>query len=55
MDSPGWRYEKRREHVVPLPRQAVELFEELLKLNGAYPLLFLAAVIRPSLDPIPCS
>ncbi|MNG11817.1 putative prophage CPS-53 integrase [compost metagenome] len=31
---------KRREHVVPLPRQAVELFEELLKLNGAYPLLF---------------
>ena len=37
---PAERMKKRREHVVPLPRQAVELFEELLKLNGAYPLLF---------------
>lgn len=31
---------RRREHVVPLSRQAIEALTELRTLTGAYPLLF---------------
>ncbi|MNZ59126.1 putative prophage CPS-53 integrase [compost metagenome] len=37
---PGERMKRRREHLVPLPAQAVELLRELHNLTGAYPLLF---------------
>ncbi len=37
---PAERMKKRREHVVPLPRQAVELLHPLHHLTGHYPLLF---------------
>lgn len=37
---PAERMKRRREHLVPLPRQAVELLRDLCKLTGAYPLLF---------------
>lgn len=37
---PAERMKRRREHLVPLPRQAVELLCELRYLTGAYPLLF---------------
>lgn len=37
---PAERMKKRREHIVPLSRQAVGLLEELKNLTGAYPLLF---------------
>ncbi|WP_278362618.1 tyrosine-type recombinase/integrase [Stutzerimonas kunmingensis] len=37
---PAERMKRRREHLVPLPAQAVELLRELRHLTGAYPLLF---------------
>lgn len=37
---PAERMKKRREHTVPLSRQAVEALEQLHILSGAYPLLF---------------
>ena len=37
---PAERMKRRREHLAPLPRQAVELLRDLRKLTGAYPLLF---------------
>lgn len=37
---PAARMKKRREHVVPLSRQALEALAQLHRLNGAYPLLF---------------
>lgn len=37
---PAERMKRRREHLVPLPRQAIELLGELRYLTGAYPLLF---------------
>lgn len=37
---PAERMKRRREHLVPLPRQAVELLRDLGRLTGAYPLLF---------------
>lgn len=37
---PATRMKKRREHLVPLPQQAVELLRELNTLTGIYPLLF---------------
>lgn len=37
---PAERMKRRREHLVPLPRQAFELLRDLHKLTGAYPLLF---------------
>lgn len=37
---PAARMKRRREHLVPLPRQAVELLRELQKITGNYPLLF---------------
>lgn len=37
---PAERMKRRREHVVPLPRQAVSLLRELHNISGAYPLLF---------------
>src|SRR5690606_27746246 len=37
---PAERMKKRREHVVPLSRQALEALQELKKLTGTYPLLF---------------
>lgn len=37
---PAERMKKRREHTVPLSRQAVEALEQLHTLSGAYPLLF---------------
>lgn len=37
---PAERMKRRREHLVPLPRQALALLEELRPLTGAYPLLF---------------
>ena len=37
---PAARMKRRREHLVPLPRQAVELLRELHKITGNYPLLF---------------
>ena len=38
---PAERMKKRREHLVPLPVQAVQLLKELQYYSGAYPLLFL--------------
>lgn len=37
---PAARMKMRREHLVPLSRQAQEVLKELLPLTGAYPLLF---------------
>ncbi|MCY1525145.1 Prophage integrase IntS [compost metagenome] len=37
---PADRMKRRREHLVPLPKQALELLEQLKCLTGAYPLLF---------------
>lgn len=37
---PAERMKRRREHVVPLPRQAIELLHNLHNLTGAYLLLF---------------
>lgn len=37
---PAERTKRRREHLVPLPRQAVELLQELHNITGNYPLLF---------------
>ena len=37
---PAERMKRRREHVVPLSRQAIEAITELRTLTGAYPLLF---------------
>lgn len=37
---PAARMKRRREHLVPLPHQAVELLRELHKITGSYPLLF---------------
>lgn len=37
---PAERMKRRREHLVPLPRQAVELLCDLRNLTGGYPLLF---------------
>lgn len=37
---PAARMKKRRDHVVPLSRQALEALAELRPLTGAYPLLF---------------
>ncbi|OUS81031.1 tyrosine-type recombinase/integrase [Pseudomonas putida] len=37
---PAARMKKRRDHVVPLPRQAIEALRELHRFTGAYPLLF---------------
>lgn len=37
---PADRMKRRREHLVPLPRQAVELLGDLRLLTGTYPLLF---------------
>ncbi len=37
---PAARMKKRREHVVPLSKQAVEALRELWTLTGSYPLLF---------------
>lgn len=37
---PAERMKRRREHLVPLPRQAVELLRDLQHLTGSYPLLF---------------
>ncbi len=37
---PAERMKRRREHLVPLPHQAVELLRDLHKLTGLYPLLF---------------
>jgi len=37
---PAARMKRRREHLVPLPHQAVELLRELHKITGNYPLLF---------------
>jgi integrase len=37
---PAERMKKRREHVVPLSRQAMEILQELRQLTGAYRLLF---------------
>lgn len=37
---PDWRMKKRREHLVPLSRQAIVVLKELHGLTGAYPLLF---------------
>ena len=37
---PAERMKRRREHLVPLPSQAVDLLRDLHRLNGAYPLLF---------------
>lgn len=37
---PAERMKKRREHVVPLSRQALEALQELKRLTGTYPLLF---------------
>lgn len=37
---PAARMKKRRDHVVPLSRQALEALAELQQLTGAYPLLF---------------
>jgi integrase len=38
---PAERMKKRREHLIPLPAQAVQLLKELQYYSGAYPLLFL--------------
>ncbi|MDR6915389.1 integrase [Pseudomonas sp. 3296] len=37
---PAERMKRRREHLVPLPTQAVELLRNLQTLTGAYPMLF---------------
>lgn len=37
---PAERMKRRREHLVPLPQQAIQLLNELRHLTGAYPLLF---------------
>ncbi|NAN54837.1 DUF4102 domain-containing protein [Pseudomonas protegens] len=37
---PAERMKRRREHLVPLPTQAVELLRNLQVLTGAYPMLF---------------
>lgn len=37
---PAERMKKRREHLVPLPDQAIALLKDLKLLTGAYPLLF---------------
>ncbi|MNN44903.1 Prophage CP4-57 integrase [compost metagenome] len=37
---PAERMKRRREHLVPLPRQAAELLLELHNITGSYPLLF---------------
>lgn len=37
---PAERTKKRREHVVPLSRQAVALLQQLQEISGIYPLLF---------------
>lgn len=37
---PAERMKRRREHLVPLPKQAVELLRELYVITGRYPLLF---------------
>jgi len=37
---PASRMKKRREHLVPLSRQAIDLLTELRMLTGSYPLLF---------------
>ncbi|MFJ3263946.1 tyrosine-type recombinase/integrase [Pseudomonas sp. NPDC086581] len=37
---PAERMKRRREHLVPLPQQAVELLRDLHILTGTYPLLF---------------
>ena len=37
---PSARMKRRREHLIPLSRQAIELLTELQILTGAYPLLF---------------
>nr|WP_243667135.1 tyrosine-type recombinase/integrase [Pseudomonas brassicae] len=37
---PGERMKRRREHLVPLPRQAIELLKELHQITGRYSLLF---------------
>ncbi|MNF87586.1 Prophage CP4-57 integrase [compost metagenome] len=37
---PAERMKKRRDHLVPLSRQALEALKELQTINGRYPLLF---------------
>lgn len=37
---PAERMKRRREHLVPLPSQALELLRELHNITGSYPLLF---------------
>ncbi|MCY1526708.1 Prophage integrase IntS [compost metagenome] len=37
---PAARMKKRRDHVVPLSKQALEILRKLQELNGRYPLLF---------------
>lgn len=37
---PAQRMKRRREHLIPLPAQALQLLHELHRLSGAYPLLF---------------
>lgn len=37
---PAARMKKKRDHLVPLSRQAMDALRELFKLNGRYPLLF---------------
>src|SRR5690606_27818341 len=36
---PAERMKRRREHLIPLPTQAIELLQDLQYLTGAYPLL----------------
>lgn len=43
---PAERMKKRREHLVPLSRQALEVLKELRELTGAYPLLLPGRIDR---------
>ena len=38
---PAERMKRRREHLIPLPKQAIELLKQLQESTGAYPLLFI--------------
>ena len=44
---PAERMKAKREHIVPLPRQAVELFRELHAYNGSKPYVFASHLTRP--------
>ncbi len=45
---PAARMKKRRDHVVPLSNQALEILRQLQELNGRYPCSSLAAMTGPS-------